>query len=73
MIMDPGIDGMETYRRILEIHPRQKAILASGFSETDRVHKTLKWRRGIRPEALHPREDRPGSPDGTDRKMGDTT
>ena len=40
MIMDPGIDGMETYRRILEIHPGQKAIIVSGFSETDRVRKT---------------------------------
>jgi len=37
MIMDPGIDGLETYRRVLEIHPKQKAIIASGFSETERV------------------------------------
>ena len=37
MIMDPGIDGLETYKRILEMHPRQKAIIASGFSETPRV------------------------------------
>ena len=37
MIMDPGIDGLETYKRILELHPGQKAIIASGFSETDRV------------------------------------
>jgi PAS domain S-box-containing protein len=39
MIMDPGIDGMETYRRILEIHPAQKAIIVSGFSETDRIRQ----------------------------------
>ncbi|MHB9097380.1 MAG: response regulator [Syntrophales bacterium] len=39
MIMDPGIDGLETYRRILEIHPRQKAVIVSGFSETDRVRE----------------------------------
>ncbi|MDP1992491.1 MAG: response regulator [Syntrophales bacterium] len=39
MIMDPGIDGMETYQRILETHPRQKAVIVSGFSETDRVRK----------------------------------
>jgi CheY-like chemotaxis protein len=39
MIMDPGIDGLETYRRILEINPGQKAIIASGFSETDRVKR----------------------------------
>jgi CheY-like chemotaxis protein len=38
MIMDPGIDGLETYRRVLEIRKDQKAIIVSGFSETDRVH-----------------------------------
>jgi YesN/AraC family two-component response regulator len=37
MIMDPGIDGLETYKRIIEIHPYQKAIILSGFSESDRV------------------------------------
>ncbi|HEX7533659.1 MAG TPA: PAS domain S-box protein [Syntrophales bacterium] len=37
MIMDPGMDGLDTYRSILEIHPKQKAIIVSGFSETDRV------------------------------------
>ncbi|MBN1828232.1 MAG: PAS domain S-box protein [Deltaproteobacteria bacterium] len=37
MIMDPGIDGLETYRRIHEMNPRQKAIIVSGYSETDRV------------------------------------
>ena len=37
MIMDPGIDGKETYRRVLEIRPGQRALIASGFSETDRV------------------------------------
>jgi CheY-like chemotaxis protein len=37
MIMDPGIDGLETYRRVLEIHPGQKAIITSGFSESERV------------------------------------
>jgi len=39
MIMDPGIDGLETYKRILELRPNQKAIIASGFSETKRVRK----------------------------------
>jgi len=37
MIMDPGMDGLDTYKKILEIYPGQKAIIASGFSETDRV------------------------------------
>jgi len=39
MIMDPGIDGLETYKRIIEIHPNQKAIIASGYAETDRVRE----------------------------------
>ena len=37
MIMDPGMDGLETYRRILEITPRQKAVIVSGYSKTDQV------------------------------------
>ncbi len=39
MIMPPGIDGLETYQRVLEINPNQKAILVSGFSETERVRE----------------------------------
>ena len=39
MIMPPGIDGLETYERIIELHPMQKAIIASGYSETDRVKR----------------------------------
>jgi two-component system cell cycle sensor histidine kinase/response regulator CckA len=46
MIMDPGIDGLETYKRILAFRPGQKAIIASGFSETDRVKETLKLGAG---------------------------
>jgi PAS domain S-box-containing protein len=41
MIMDPGIDGLETYNRIIKVHPGQKAIITSGFSETKRVKKAL--------------------------------
>ena len=37
MIMDPGMDGLDTYKKIIKIHPGQKAIIASGFSETERV------------------------------------
>jgi len=40
MIMDPGMDGLDAYREILKVHPGQKAIIASGFSETDRVKAT---------------------------------
>jgi two-component system cell cycle sensor histidine kinase/response regulator CckA len=28
---------LDTCKRILELHPQQKAIIASGFSETTRV------------------------------------
>lgn len=41
MIMDPGIDGLETYRRIIRMYPNQKAILASGFAETERVREAM--------------------------------
>ncbi len=37
MIMNPGMDGLETYQKILQYHPGQKAIIASGFSESERV------------------------------------
>ncbi len=39
MIMAPGIDGLETYKRIIELLPKQKAIIASGFSQTGRVQE----------------------------------
>lgn len=39
MIMDPGIDGLDTYRRILDLRPGQKAIISSGYSETERVRE----------------------------------
>ncbi|NPU84448.1 MAG: PAS domain S-box protein [Syntrophaceae bacterium] len=41
MIMEPGMDGLETYRRIVEISPGQRAVIVSGFSETERVRKAL--------------------------------
>ena len=46
MIMEPGIDGYETYKRILELHPEQKAIIVSGFSETERVKDTQRLGAG---------------------------
>jgi CheY-like chemotaxis protein len=46
MIMDPGIDGLETYRQIIGLHPGQKAIIASGFSETDRVKEAQRLGAG---------------------------
>jgi PAS domain S-box-containing protein len=46
MIMEPGIDGYETYKRILKLHPSQKAIIVSGFSETKRVKAAQKLGAG---------------------------
>jgi two-component system, cell cycle sensor histidine kinase and response regulator CckA len=46
MIMAPGIDGLETYQKVLEINPKKKAILVSGFSETDRVREAQKLGAG---------------------------
>jgi DNA-binding NtrC family response regulator len=46
MIMDPGIDGLDTYRQIIKLHPKQKAIIASGFSETKRVKEAQKLGAG---------------------------
>ncbi|MBA4398016.1 MAG: two-component system response regulator, partial [Syntrophus sp. (in: bacteria)] len=46
MIMAPGIDGLETYQRVLAINPKQKAILVSGFSETERVKEAQKLGAG---------------------------
>jgi len=37
MLMGVGMDGLETYQKILRLHPGQKAIIASGFAETARV------------------------------------
>lgn len=46
MVMDPGIDGLETYKRILNISAGQKAIVASGFSKTERIRETQKLGAG---------------------------
>ena len=37
MIMTPSISGLETYRMIKKIRPGQKAVIASGYSESDDV------------------------------------
>jgi CheY-like chemotaxis protein len=37
MIMDPGMDGLDTYSGALQLYPKQKAIIVSGFSESERV------------------------------------
>ena len=39
MLMNTGMNGLETYQAILNQHPGQKAIIASGFSESIDVQK----------------------------------
>jgi CheY-like chemotaxis protein len=46
MIMDPGPDGLETYKMILEKYPGAKAIIASGYSETERVREAQRLGAG---------------------------
>ena len=46
MIMNPGMDGLDTYREILKVKPRQRAIIASGFSESDRVKEAQRLGAG---------------------------
>jgi len=46
MIMDPGIDGCETYRRLIDLKPGLKAIIVSGFSESGRVREAQRLGAG---------------------------
>ena len=41
MIMAPGIDGLETYQQVLALHPQQRAIIVSGYAETERVQAAM--------------------------------
>ncbi|HEX2924170.1 MAG TPA: PAS domain-containing protein, partial [Chloroflexota bacterium] len=41
MIIEDKIDGTETYRRVLEVRPGQRAIVVSGYAESDRVREAL--------------------------------
>lgn len=46
MILAPGMDGLDTFKAIRNIHPRQKAIIVSGYSESDRVKGALRLGAG---------------------------
>jgi PAS domain S-box-containing protein len=56
MMMDPGINGCETYERILQHSPAQKAIITTGYSNTEDINRAMNL--GIRqfvkkPYSLH--------------------
>ncbi|MDD5205268.1 MAG: PAS domain S-box protein [Desulfobacterales bacterium] len=46
MILGGKMDGLDTYREIIKICPSQKAILASGYSETARVKEAQRLGAG---------------------------
>ncbi len=41
MLMEPGINGRQTYEEILKLYPDQRAIIASGFSESNDIKAAL--------------------------------
>jgi len=46
MLMPPGIDGLETYRRILHRRPGQKALLVSGYVPQDKIQEAQRLGAG---------------------------
>jgi PAS domain S-box-containing protein len=42
MRMDPGMNGLQTYQKIISFKPDQRTIIASGFSEDKAVKKALR-------------------------------
>jgi DNA-binding NtrC family response regulator len=46
MIMHPGIDGLETYKRSIQIQPELLTIIASGYAETRRAREAQKLGAG---------------------------
>jgi DNA-binding NtrC family response regulator len=43
MLMPPGIDGLETYKRATNLHPGQKAIITTGDSNAFRLADALEY------------------------------
>jgi len=46
MLMNPGMNGYQTYKEILKLYPEQKAIIVSGFSESDDVTAAIRLGAG---------------------------
>ena len=46
MIMEPGISGLETYKRVLKMYPGQKTIIVSGYTETEDIKEAQKLGAG---------------------------
>jgi DNA-binding NarL/FixJ family response regulator len=41
MLMEPGMNGRQTFEEIIRLYPGQKAIIFSGFSESNDVKAAL--------------------------------
>ncbi len=46
MIMNPGMDGLATYKEMVKLRPGQRAIIVSGFSESTRVKEAQRLGAG---------------------------
>jgi PAS domain S-box-containing protein len=46
MIMEDSFDGLDCYREAIAVRPGQKAIIVSGFAETERVTEALRLGAG---------------------------
>lgn len=46
MITADACDGLDTFKTILQFNPRQKAIIVSGFSMTDRIKQAMQLGAG---------------------------
>jgi PAS domain S-box-containing protein len=56
MIMEEDFDGLDTYREIVRTHPGQRAVIASGYSKTERVKEAQRLGAGPflrKPYTLH--------------------
>lgn len=47
MIMPKGMNGRETYEKMVQTNPRQKAIIASGFTQSEEVRLAQKLGAGV--------------------------
>jgi PAS domain S-box-containing protein len=46
MLLGSGLDGAQTYRRLIELQPALKAIVLSGYAETEQVREALRLGAG---------------------------
>jgi len=42
MVMEPGMNGRETYEQILKLYPDQRALIVSGYAGHDEIARALK-------------------------------